>query len=161
MTLLCVLGIWVEPVLAHRPHDVVTQVEVSPNYDQDQTVLIIVRGNLYLSSDGGLAWQRIVQGLDTIAALTDLELSQGAGQLALMGTAGGGVYRSLDQGMSWEKSGEGLTDLDIQKIAIAPDAPTLALAAGQSGVLYRTADAGVSWQPVLSNEEPIEAIGFS
>jgi photosystem II stability/assembly factor-like uncharacterized protein len=161
MTLLCILGIWVKPVPAHRPHDVVTQVEISPNYDQDQTVLIIVRGNLYRSNNGGLAWQRIVQGLETSAPLTDLEVGQQEGQFVLLSTEGDGIYRSLDQGLSWQHSSNGLTELEIVSLAIAPGSSTVALAASQSGGIYRTDDGGDSWQQVLPGDEFIEAMGFS
>ena len=40
-------------VLAHRPHDDVYAVNLSTNYQQDQTVFTIVRGNLLKSTDGG------------------------------------------------------------------------------------------------------------
>ncbi|MBE9068922.1 hypothetical protein IQ260_19955 [Leptolyngbya cf. ectocarpi LEGE 11479] len=58
-------GFW-QPVQAHRPHDVVTQVKLSPRYTQDTTVYTVVRGNVFKSVDGGNNWQRIVEGFDTL-----------------------------------------------------------------------------------------------
>lgn len=159
--LLFSLGVFVRPTLAHRPHDVVTQVDVSPTYSDDQTVLIIVRGNVYRSTDGGVSWQRIVQGLRTPDALTDLELSQQDDNVALLGTRGDGVYRSTDQGVSWQNSSNGLNDVDVSKIAISPAISAVALATSESGAIYRTEDTGNTWQQVAIGETSIEAIGFS
>ncbi|MGL4883181.1 MAG: hypothetical protein ACRC8K_19295, partial [Waterburya sp.] len=43
----------VPTALAHYPHDDIFAVETSPNYEQDQTLWINVRGNLLKSEDGG------------------------------------------------------------------------------------------------------------
>ena len=48
-----VLTINVPAAWAHTPHDDIFQVDISPTYNQDKTVFIIVRGNLLKSEDGG------------------------------------------------------------------------------------------------------------
>ena len=58
------LGLLSLSVQAHDPHDVAQQVELSPNYRQDRSVYLLVRGNFLKSTDGGTTWQRQVQGLD-------------------------------------------------------------------------------------------------
>jgi hypothetical protein len=60
---------------AHRPHDVISQVEVSPDFQTDNTVYILVRNNFYKSSDGGSNWKRLIQGLDYTGELSSLSLS--------------------------------------------------------------------------------------
>ncbi len=45
--------------IAHTPHDDVTQLELSPNYDRDHTVFILVRGNLLKSQDSGESWRQL------------------------------------------------------------------------------------------------------
>ncbi|MEM9980218.1 MAG: hypothetical protein AAF808_21545, partial [Cyanobacteria bacterium P01_D01_bin.2] len=60
------------PAQAHRPHDVVTQIKLSPSYSRDRTAYTLVRGNLYKSMDGGDSWRRLVQGLDTLTPFSTL-----------------------------------------------------------------------------------------
>ncbi|MEM9908823.1 MAG: hypothetical protein AAF921_27835, partial [Cyanobacteria bacterium P01_D01_bin.44] len=51
------LLVWLpQPAWAHRPHDVVTQIKLSPAYDQDQTAYTLTRSNLFKSTDGGDHW---------------------------------------------------------------------------------------------------------
>lgn len=161
MALLAIAGVSVQPCYAHRPHDVVTQVELSPNYQQDRTVLIVVRGNLYRSSNGGGSWQRITRGLNSPSSLTDLELSLQNDALAFLGTNGDGVYRSLDKGLSWQNVSNGLDELAIQQLAVSPASSEIVLAASQSGRVYLTQNAGESWQQVVRSDTPIEAVSFS
>ncbi|GGA51142.1 YCF48-related protein [Okeania sp. KiyG1] len=157
MAILVNMGISV----AHRPHDVVTHVEVSPNYQQDQTVLIVVRNNLYRSSDGGVSWQRITKGLDYSSLfITDLELSQQNDGFAFLGTLGDGIYRSSDKGLTWQNTSKGLDELTIDHIIVSPTSSKIVLAS-ISDRLYLTQNSGDSWQQVFQSKNPIEALGFS
>ncbi|NJL02411.1 MAG: hypothetical protein HC838_02555 [Spirulinaceae cyanobacterium RM2_2_10] len=61
---------------AHRPHDIVSQVELSPDFANDRTVFVEVRGNLCKSTDGGDRWQRLVKGLDNRNQPQGLVVSQ-------------------------------------------------------------------------------------
>ncbi|MEB3342485.1 YCF48-related protein [Okeania sp.] len=157
MALLVNMGISV----AHRPHDVVTHIELSPNYQQDQTVLIVVRNNLYRSSDGGISWQRITQGLDYSSfSITDLEFSRQNDGLAFLGTEGDGIYRSSDKGLTWQNTSEGLDELVIDYISVSPTSSKIVLAS-ISDRLYLTQNSGDSWQQVFQSKNPIQALGFS
>ncbi|HAC64894.1 MAG TPA: hypothetical protein DCF68_15525 [Cyanothece sp. UBA12306] len=51
------------PAWGHRPHDIVEQLELSSNYQQNQTLFIILRRNLFKSQDAGNSWQRLWKGL--------------------------------------------------------------------------------------------------
>ncbi|NER06130.1 MAG: hypothetical protein F6K17_27840, partial [Okeania sp. SIO3C4] len=147
--------------VAHRPHDVVTHVEVSSNYQQDRTLLIVVRNNLYRSSDGGTSWQRITQGLDYSSLfITDIELSQQNDGLAFLGTLGDGIYRSSDKGLTWQNTSKGLDELAIDNIIVSPTSSKIVLAS-ISDRLYLTQNSGDSWQQVFQSKSPIEALGFS
>ena len=42
-----VFCLWSNAAFAHRPHDVISQVEVSPDFQTDNTVYILVRNNFY------------------------------------------------------------------------------------------------------------------
>ena len=53
---------------AHSPHDHIEAFELGPAGDKSDgagyVMLIVVRGNLWRSKDGGENWKRIVRGLD-------------------------------------------------------------------------------------------------
>ncbi|EDX74816.1 BNR/Asp-box repeat domain protein [Coleofasciculus chthonoplastes PCC 7420] len=148
-----------QPALAHRPHDVVTQVDLSPGYEQNQVLFIIVRGNLFKSTDGGSSWQRIVNGLDNRSSLAALSISP-TNSVLFVSSFGDGIYKSSDGGNSWQNVSNGLENLNIEVLEIAPNAPDFVLAAGSEGGLYKTDDGGVTWNQVLDNPSKIKTISF-
>ncbi|MGD1854911.1 MAG: WD40/YVTN/BNR-like repeat-containing protein [Leptolyngbyaceae cyanobacterium] len=152
--LLLTLGgcfIWsFQPALAHRPHDVVTQVKLSPAFANDQTVYTLVRGNLFKSSDEGRNWKRIVRGLDTLTPFSTLTVDRNEGRLMALGTYGDGIFRSEDQGESWQRSNSGLDTLDISVVYSLPSDTQVMLAAGTEGGLYRSNDGGQTWSSAVA-----------
>ena len=94
----------VKVALAHYPHDDIVAVEISPNYEQDRTLLINVRGNLLKSQDGGDNWQKIVKGLDHQHELSALDISAQSPNTVFLSTLGDGIYKSETGGDSWQKS---------------------------------------------------------
>ena len=158
LTLAWSFGGFVPPVQAHRPHDVVTQVKLSPSYSEDKTVYSLVRGNLFKSTNGGNAWQRIVQGLDTLTPFSTLTVDQAQGQVLALGTYGDGIFRSEDQGQSWQRSNEGLDTLDIAVVYSLPSNAQVMLAAGSEGGLFRSNDAGKSWFSVVGADQLFSVI---
>lgn len=148
-----------QPALAHRPHDVVTQVDLSPKYQQDQALFIIVRGNLFKSVDGGYSWQRIVNGLDNRSSLAGLSISQ-TSSILFLSSFEDGIYKSSDGGNSWQNVNNGLEILNIEVLEIAPNVPDFVLAADSEGGLYKTDDGGVTWNQVLDNQSKIKTISF-
>ena len=147
-----------QPVLAHRPHDVVTQVKLSPSYSSDKTLYSLVRGNLFKSTDAGNSWKRIVQGLDTLTPFSTLTIDQAQGQVLAMGTYGDGIFRSDDQGESWQQSNEGLDTLDIGVVYSLPSDAQVMLAAGTDGGLSRSTDGGQTWFSVVDASQTFAVI---
>ena len=147
-----------QPVLAHRPHDVVTQVKLSPSYSSDKTLYSLVRGNLFKSTDAGNSWKRIVQGLDTLTPFSTLTIDQAQGQVLAMGTYGDGIFRSDDQGESWQQSNEGLDTLDIGVVYSLPSDAQVMLAAGTDGGLSRSTDGGQTWFSVVDTSQTFSVI---
>ena len=145
---------------AHRPHDVISQVEISPTYGHDQTLFIIVRGNLFKSINGGSSWKRIVQGLDNRSNLSSLAISPQTNQILYLSSTGDGIYKSVDGGFSWYKVNNGLESRDIDLISVATDSFDIALAAGHANGLYKTKDGGESWYQVINSNHKITAIEF-
>ena len=151
----------VKAVLAHYPHDDIFAVEISPNYQQDRTLFINVRGNLLKSKDGGNSWQRIVKGLDHQQELSSLDISAQSQKIIFLSTLGDGIYKSENGGDSWSKVNQGLKNLNIALVAIAPDSADLVLAAGTETGLYRTENGGTSWEQVMTGDnKKITAIAF-
>jgi uncharacterized membrane protein/photosystem II stability/assembly factor-like uncharacterized protein len=148
------------PALGHRPHDVVTEVELSPTYSQDQTLFILVRGNLFKSEDGGLAWQRLVNGLDNRHPLTRLSISQQNPSVLFLSSLGDGIYQSKDGGLSWQKVNQGLGSLEIDLVATVPKVANLAFATAHTGEIYKTVDNGVNWTQVSMLSQPVTALEF-
>ena len=142
-----------QPALAHRPHDVVTQVKLSPKYTTDATVYTLVRGNLFKSTDEGRSWQRIVQGLDTLTPFSTLTVDQNEGQVLALGTYGDGIFLSEDRGESWRRSNEGLDTLDIAVVYSLPSDAQVMLAVATEGGLFRSADGGKSWRSVVGADQ--------
>ena len=145
-----------QPALAHRPHDVVTQVKLSPTYGQDQTVYILVRGNLFKSTDGGESWQRLVYGLDNLKPFSAIAVDAAAGNVLMAATQGDGVYRSEDGGDSWRAVNNGLASLDISLTYVMPGRSSVAAAA--AGGLYRTDTGEETWTLTLGPEHQVSAL---
>ena len=100
----------VEYVCAHSPHDVIDALEISPTYDRDGTLLIIVNGDLLKSMGGGFGWKKLVKGLDGVSYLSSVAISPGfgAGQTVFVSADGDGIYKSEDGELRGPKSTEGL-----------------------------------------------------
>ena len=113
--LVLVTGFWFNPthVLAHRPHDDVYVVKLSDDYQQDQTVFMIVRGNLLKSTDGGITWQRLTSGIDNRGQLLNLTIASQNSQILYISAWGDGIYKSIDGGESWFKVNRGLDNLQL------------------------------------------------
>lgn len=157
------VGFNVNSALAHRPHDVISQVKISPNFERDRTIFVIVRNNLFKSADGGDSWQRITKGIDHLffTDLSSLEIFSQNPQILFLASPENGIYKSQDGGQSWQKLNQGLENLQIDLVAISPKDDNLVIAADQEKGLYRTDNGGNQWRLVLANSTKITAIAFS
>lgn len=161
LSLTIVFGILVgslQPAQAHRPHDVVTQIKLSPSYSQDQIAYSLVRGNLFKTTDGGNNWKRIVQGLDTLTPFSTLTVDRATGTFLALGTHGDGIFLSNNEGTSWQRSTQGLDTLDISIVYILPSNPQVLLAAGAEGGLHRSTDSGQTWTAVTDVSQQIFSV---
>ena len=151
----------VKAALAHYPHDDIFAVEISPNYQQDQTLYINVRGNLFKSDNRGDSWQKLVKGLDHQYELSALDISAHSPKVLYLSSLGDGIFKSDNGGNSWSKVNQGLSTLNIDLVKIAPDSSDLVLAAGTESGLYQTKNGGASWSPVMRDKHKITAIAFA
>jgi photosystem II stability/assembly factor-like uncharacterized protein len=166
LSILIVFCFNLKPALAHSPHDVVIEVELSPDYAQDQTAYYLLDGyfpfwgNLFKSEDGSNSWKRIEKGLDNRNKLTSLAISPQYKQNLFLSTLGDGIYKSQDAGASWFKVNQGLETLSIEQVAIAPNSSDLVLATGSESGLYKTENGGVSWTRTMTGQSKITALAF-
>ncbi|MSO87847.1 MAG: hypothetical protein EXQ71_10065 [Acidimicrobiia bacterium] len=146
-TVCCVTG----PASAHTPHDVVADVELSPDFEGDHTLFAIVRESLLKSDDGGDTWTRLVRGLDNRFQLRAVEVSPQNKQVLFLGSRGDGIYRSSDGGQTWANRSRGLPTLDVRSLSISPgSSDNLFATIETNGVptVVRTEDGGLSWSTV-------------
>lgn len=143
---------------AHAPHDEITNLAISPTYNQDQTLFSIVRNNLLRSTNGGSSWKRIVKGLDNRRNLSSLAISTNSNQFLFLSSNGDGIYKSQDRGSSWLKVNNGLGSLKIGLLAMSADNNQIVFAAGSENSLYRTFDGGENWHQVRGNANRITTI---
>ena len=151
---------------AHSPHDVISALEVSPNYDEDKTVFIIVSHEWVLkSNDGGHSWQYLVNGLDNIYIFTSMSLSgsSGSGNTLFLSSRGDGLYKSIDSGASWFKINKGLSDLKIDLVLASPRYPhdQTILAAGSDGGLFISQNGGLDWSAIMEQQTKITSLAFT
>ena len=145
----------------------VIEVELSPNYDQDQTAYYLVDGylpvwgNLFKSKDGGDSWKRIEKGLDNQHKLFSLAVSSQSREILFLSSLGDGIYKSQDEGASWSKVNQGLETLSIDLVAISPHSSDVVFAAGTDHKLYKTENGGTSWTRIMAGESKITAIAFA
>lgn len=150
---------------AHNPHDVIDTLELSPSYGQDETLFIFTLAEgLQKSTDGGLSWKILANGLDNRGLVSSIAISPSysSDQTLFISTRGDGVYRSQDGGASWVKVNNNLNDLNIHLLSISADydSDITLLAADTQGGLHKTRDGGDSWYRVLDNGVQITAMAF-
>jgi photosystem II stability/assembly factor-like uncharacterized protein len=155
----------VEFLCAHSPHDVIEALDISPTYDQDSTLFIVIADHLLKSIDGGFSWKELVQGLDNKYYFSSVVISPGfeIDQTVFVSSDGDGIYKSQDGGTSWDEINWGLDDLVISMLAISPEyaSDEVVLATGVKGGLYKTSDGGESWYEVIDEGIKVTAIAFS
>ncbi len=141
---------------AHSPHDVVSELALSPNYASDRTLLAAVLLSdisfLARSTNGGRSWQLYGSPvLDSSIEAMQFSPDYANDGVVLIATKSKGVWRSTDGGLTFQQSSIGLVSQVVNDIAISPDAATtgIVLAATQAG-LYRSTDLGQSWTPVTA-----------
>ncbi|MCK5571597.1 MAG: FG-GAP repeat protein [Bacteroidetes bacterium] len=113
--------------------------------------------SLYLSTDQGLTWKRILKGSgsEVFSVTCQLTYSWGCSNpyrtddFVYAGTYGKGVYRTRSAIMSgspgWEVLNSGLSNLHIQSLAVHPGG---AVVAGTDGGVFLSTNSGSSWSMI-------------
>jgi len=146
---------------AHSPHDAIDALRISPDYENDSMLFIVVQNSLLQSTNRGATWKQLVSGLDSPHLLSDIAVSPNFAQdnTLFVSTDGGGVYASPDRGQTWHRFNNGLRQLSIGRLLVSADQDYPAvLAAGSTRGLFvsHTQDAG--WQRAISDDVQITAL---
>ena len=146
----------------------VAQVAISPNFDQDETLVgvlpfgeVVSNTNVILSHDAGETWLPGGEGLCPAYWLSQLTISPGFARdrTLLLVSNTSSLFISEDAGLTWRAifppGGpycNTSTEYSLAYVAFSPDYPddpTIYAATGQG--LYASYDAGRSWILLVSN----------
>lgn len=156
------LAIWwsctPRPAEAHFPHDEIQFIELSPEYEKDQTVYIEVLRRLYKSTDGGQHWKHLFRGLDYVDSATSLAVSGSAKKILYVAAGNDGIFKSRDEGESWSKANGGLGGHNMRLLAVRPDSALVAFCSSGDRHLFRTIDGGEQWDSAVETSSDITTI---
>jgi|TARA_R110000824_G_scaffold335158_1_gene521716 photosystem II stability/assembly factor-like uncharacterized protein len=107
----------------------------------DGDALLAAGSDLLRSDDGGSSWT----GLPVPAAVLALATHPERPGRIIAGLASGGVALSEDGGRSWESRSRGLSEGEVDAVAIAAGQPDVIYAAVRGDGLWKSEDAGQSW----------------
>jgi len=147
---------------AHSPHDVIDAVELSPTFEKDNTLFIIISDHLRKSTNGGISWKELVNGLDHKNLLSSISISSAfeKDHTLFVSSDGDGIYRSINGGNSWAGVNNGLNDFHIALVVMSPvPGNQTLLAAGSRKGLYKSENGGDSWHKVIDNLK-VSAISY-
>jgi photosystem II stability/assembly factor-like uncharacterized protein len=72
----------------------------------------------------------------------------------------GGVFKSIDGGGNWNPVNKGLTNNDVQALAIDPVTPSTIYAGTRGGGVYKSTDGGMTWNPTGLTEGDVIALAI-
>jgi photosystem II stability/assembly factor-like uncharacterized protein len=107
---------------------------------------------VHRSRDGGRTWRKLDLAVATECAIgtpfvTRVLVDPAAPRTVWAGVEIDGVYRSLDGGDTWARVVDGLADLDVHDMAVAPARPSRVLVS-TNGEVFWSADRGERWTPI-------------
>lgn len=148
--------------LAHSPHDNISILAVSPDYQYDETLYVVILDQIQRSTDGGLTWKRLRNGLTNKASISSIALSPqfSADSTVFVSTRGDGIYISRDRGSSWHHMDEQPKQDDIRRLRIskgsADDYALLAIA--EEGGLYLQVGTETAWREILGTSNVVNNV---
>ena len=148
--------------LAHAPHDVVVDIQLSPTFSSDKTIFALVYWTFLKSTNGGYEWFTQSKGLCSHPKISlALSPSFSIDKTLFVSCFDGELYRSQDAGHSWMPCTNGLPKLgQFIHLVTSPhfgrDHTVLAL--DSQGAIYRSEDRGKSWKRMFQQECTITAV---
>ena len=110
---------------------------------------IITNGGLFKSTNGGVSWAMLGNGLNHNAILS-LAINPSNPATLYAGTfdpakGAGGVYKSIDAGESWNAANSGLAAMTVVALAINPSHSAMLYAGVYGYGIFKSSDGGASW----------------
>jgi len=107
---------------------------------------------LYRSRDGGRHWEQLEIAMATQCSIgtpfvTRVLVDPDDRRTVWAGVEIDGVFRSRDGGDTWTRMVNGLTDLDVHDMAVAPTRPACVLVS-TNGEVFRSVNEGETWTPI-------------
>ncbi len=113
------------------------------------TFYTVSHGEVYTSSDQGLSWERINNGISGyVQALT---LHPTSSEILYAGTQGSGIFKTADGGAGWFNVSSGLPSDEIRSTAVDPNNPSTVYAGTLNNGIYKSIDAGMNWFSINNN----------
>lgn len=121
-----------------------------------------VQGRAMASSDGGVTWRDVTQGLPdrAITSVTSDPANQGTAYLTVSGFGTGHVFRTSDSGATWTNISSGLPDIPANCFLIDPIDPQTFYLGTDIGV-FRSTDRGATWRDFNRGIPPVIIHQFS
>jgi len=118
----------------------------------------VVEGNLPLrpshgmfkSTDGGLTWKAVNQGLEkTLRNINAILIDGKNPNVAFIGTMGDGIFKTSDGGTRWIEKNSGLISLDVRSlVADLSNSSIIYAGLGEGAGIFISKDGGESWQAI-------------
>lgn len=148
----------IKSAYSHAPHDNISSLEISPEYINDKTLFILVRGQLLISRNGGKKWKRIINGLTSKDKLSSLEIDSNNKNIVFVASKNNDLYKSTNSGFSWLKSSIGFSDANINSIHITKFSSNIIFAVDSKKGIYRSSDGGNNWDVIPSLHAKVNAL---
>jgi photosystem II stability/assembly factor-like uncharacterized protein len=134
--------------VAHTPHDDIADVEASPAFAQDHTLLAISNNRVLRSTSASPQWTEATRGLSG-KTLSGFAFAPSDPRVVYLSSRNGGVYRSADGGLSWSTTNTPPAMVNVSAVAVSPASADVVVAAlAPLGGVYRTIDGGTTWTGV-------------
>ena len=104
-------------------------------------------GGLYKSTDGGVNWNKLINGL-TAKNIFKLVIDPVSPNILYAATSKG-VFKSTDSGENWILANNGITSTYVATLVIDPLTPNTLYAAASTAGLFKSTNGGGNWS--LSN----------
>jgi len=144
----------------HKLNLPVTNIRVVAQHPRDSQTLIAGTENdgIYLSRDGGKAWEKSAIGSDQ--TFYTIVFNPNHPEIMYAGGYATGVYKSMSGGKSWQRYHEGLMNLNIHALAVDPINSNRVYAGTIGSGVFRSDDGGITWRKAGLSGAQVSAISI-
>jgi photosystem II stability/assembly factor-like uncharacterized protein/PKD repeat protein len=116
-------------------------------YSFQNGVVFCLANNIFKSTDDGLNFMCMGNSFNDISGLV---FSPANSNIIYLATLGGGIKKSTDKGLSYLPKNVGLTDFELNTIAIDKSDANKIYVGTNSGAIFKSTDAGESWTKIYT-----------